>query len=337
MKKVSLYFLFALVPLALFAGGVSDKDLVNTQSVDITGIQSISIRYGAEDVVFLVSPENKLIIKEYMTRDDKSYYASVSKSGGVLEIKEGKRPAFRNFSSKTEVYMPAAFAGSLDCTIGSGRITSEIEDMVLSNVSISGGSGTIIVRNVTGEKCSIKVGSGRISAGMIRASTVLSTSSGDVNVDGVSGTEHSLASSSGNVSAGLVSGTRSELKCSSGKIEVGTAIGIVNAVNSSGSITITGLQGSGNFETNSGTISIGFIEPSGDVSFAASSGNINIAVSKNVAFTLDAETSSGTVEFVTNDGREKIKRESVLYSVGASPEFTIKARVNSGSVNVELK
>ncbi len=339
MIKKNLFFgLLLLLPFALNAGGVSEKNLVNTQAMDVSGLESISITYGADDIVFLESQDSQLVIKEYMTRDNKDYYAKITRSGSSLEIKEGKRPRVWNFSSKVEVYMPKAIGGSLTCRVGSGNIDSKIPELIFSGITLHTSSGDITAGNISAQTCAITVSSGSINVGKIIADTEIGAASGSIRLAEVSGDSHEIRSSSGKITIGSISGSESRISCSSGNIEIGEARrGMFYINSSSGGIHISSFDGKGTFDASSGDIKIDFMTPRGDIVFKVTSGSISMALPKASSFTLDAESSSGNVTLSSSDSGEKTRKQSILYSTGPSPAFTIKAKTSSGSINVELK
>ena len=70
----------ALFLLLTAAAGVYEQEdlpLVNTQTVSLEGVGSLSISYGSDDITIRKSDSNNLSIREYMERDRPRYYANV--------------------------------------------------------------------------------------------------------------------------------------------------------------------------------------------------------------------------------------------------------------------
>jgi len=57
-------------------------------------IKNITISYDDENISFFESENNNLIIKEYMSKDKKSYHAKVSENKDSIQISEGAKSIF---------------------------------------------------------------------------------------------------------------------------------------------------------------------------------------------------------------------------------------------------
>ena len=106
--------LAAVLPLLLLLAGftglfaLEDLPLVNTQTISLEGIDTLSISYGHGGVVLRESSSGELVIREYMNRDKARYYAELTRTAGELRIRRGGRPWFFGFlfRSRAEMSMP---------------------------------------------------------------------------------------------------------------------------------------------------------------------------------------------------------------------------------------
>ena len=136
------------------------------------------------------------------------------------------------------------------------------------------GSGDIDVEAVNGT-AKVKSGSGTVSAGHVDQALVVTTGSGDVHVH-QSGRTASLTAGSGDISVGELVG-EVVIKTGSGDIEVGRLDGSLVSKTGSGSLTVR-RAGTGSVRAN------------------GASGDIGIGVEHGTAAWLDLSTVSGRVE-----------------------------------------
>jgi len=138
---------------------------------------------------------------------------------------------------------------------------------------VTTGSGDIDVEAVTGG-AKLKTGSGAVSAGQVGEALLVSTGSGNVSVH-QSGRSATLTAGSGDISIGELAG-QVVTKSGSGDVEVGRLGGALLTKSGSGSLTVRRAT-------------------SGSVKATGASGNISIGVEEGTAAWLDVSTVSGRV------------------------------------------
>lgn len=61
---------------------------------DLNNISDLEIAYDEENVTFCDGRSEKLVIREYMTDDNRRYYANTEIQGKRLHISEGGKASF---------------------------------------------------------------------------------------------------------------------------------------------------------------------------------------------------------------------------------------------------
>jgi hypothetical protein len=110
---------------------------------------------------------------------------------------------------------------------------------------------------------------------------------------------------------------------------------IIKARSSNGSVTVSGITGSGTLDTSNGTITIE--DSSGEFSAETSNGSINMS---NVNGEFDAETSNGKITFLgsfesESDNTFKSSNGSVDVTFADEPDLDLDARTSNGTVDSE--
>ncbi|GHU17317.1 hypothetical protein FACS1894163_08070 [Spirochaetia bacterium] len=264
MKTNFLVIAFLVLSTVLaYSGGLSEKNLVNTQEIELKNIDDLSVVYTWENVDLFENDTDKLIIKEYMTINKSNYYARITSTGDKIRIEKGKRPfglgtgiLFNSFSARIEVYLPASYTKNISVKTASGNIKADGE-FSCSEISLESSSGNISVNELTADTVNIKSSSGNIRGETINGNPGIRTGSGSIVFDNIDG----------NVSA----------KSSSGRIELKRVTGGVTAEASSGSIRCT------------------VTESAGNISLTAKSGGVTLNLPRNLVFNFSSRTSSGSL------------------------------------------
>jgi len=198
-------------------------------------------------------------------------------------------------------------------------------------VSARSGSGDVIVEG-TQLLVSARTGSGDISVRKLGGTADLTTGSGDITAAGVAG-RAKLGTGSGDIEAsgigaGLAASTGSGdiLASLSGKGDVETSTG-------SGDIELTGVIGAITASTGSGDVSVNGT-PAGDWKVSTASGSLAVRVPADSGFTLNARSSSGSLNIdVPLSGEARQERRRVQGTVrGGGP--TLELSSASGSISV---
>ncbi|MBA2353867.1 MAG: DUF4097 family beta strand repeat protein [Acidobacteria bacterium] len=181
-------------------------------------------------------------------------------------------------------------------------------------VAANSGSGSVSVSGVE-EAVKANTGSGDIVVTSIDGDVKLQTGSGNLQVKDVRRAA-SLSTGSGSVDATLTGKGDVRVSTGSGDIRLGGVIGLVTASTGSGDVAVDG-------------------SPTGEWKLSAASGNVRVTVPSSHGFTLDARTSSGSVDVdapLTAQG--KMDRRHVQGTVrGGGP--TLRLSTASGSIAVK--
>jgi hypothetical protein len=305
--------------LAACGEGMTDLDLVNQQEIDVAHINSIDVLYHADSIMLFSGDADRIIIKEYMSRDNSDYYATVATAGNKLTVESGRRPwgLMIMFRTRIEVYLPASYPHPITVKTSSGSIKAD-DDYACSNLHLECSSGSISVNAITAESISLRTSSGSIHGQRLTGNLDLRTSSGSIAVEHIEG----------DVSA----------EASSGSITFEQAEGRVAAKTSGGRIRVDALAGALTAQASSGSIHCGISALTGDLSLTASSGSVNLELARTAAFNFSARTSSGglSTPFPDRLSSPVTDRRLVQGVIGSDrdPPYEINIRTTAGAIRV---
>lgn len=255
--------------------GGEGPTLVNEQSMDMSGVKLVSVDYIMENVVFYQGESDKLVYREYLTRNDSSCLGKAERKDGALTIKTGERPKDGTWQSGyVEIYLPASYAGSLNVETTSGNITVPV---------LNGGDAISSV-------------SGNLSAAAANGVQRLETTSGNITLE----------------SAALKAG--STINSVSGDIRVGQMTGAPYIGTTSGNITVERMEGYGEYTTTSGGIDLTYLAVKGDISVSSTSGTVRLGLPVGLGMDFDARSNSGSIH-TPFDGELTVRKRSKSGSV----------------------
>jgi hypothetical protein len=332
-----------LAVLILLAGGgaygLEDLPLVNTQTLSLAGMEDLAISYGHDELILRESETGELVIKEYMSRDHSRYYARVSRAGGALRIRRGRRPWLGwNWKARAEIYLPRSFRGNLRIANASGNLSADMDLSGYKTVDVTVNSGKALFKDIAGGTVSVRVNSGELELRALEGSSFVSVSSGRLRISRMAGEEHRLKVSSGGLRIGGLEG-RAVLELTSGSIAVDRVRGGVEARVSSGLLELDDIVGPGSFEVSSGNLRMNLTELPEDLCFRLSSGDIELGIPLEIPINLDVTASSGNLR-VYEGGTEILRvsgNSTVLRPLGTGAERTIQARISSGNLTINRR
>lgn len=297
MKKITMRIAIVLSALSLTACGSKGTN-PHTLTYEIDHIHDVVISYDEEDINFFESPDDTLIIKEYMTDADSKYYAKVDIGQGYIHVSEGGKPLLGSFSRHIEVYLPKAYAGSLTVTSTNGNVDFSELDMEVSSLRVD---------------CS----SGKVRIGTVYADTIhLSSSGGTLDVDRLEGKEIRISTTSGKVVCDEISGN-------------------VTYVSTSGDIEIKSAVGEGNYKAeNSGILDITYTDVTGDLYLYNKNDDVELKLPKDLHFRFEAVTKNGSVS-TPFESVLSLKNDTVMGTVGDNPDIIVKTETRNGNIKVE--
>jgi DUF4097 and DUF4098 domain-containing protein YvlB len=252
--KLFLILLFAILGVnQLFAIGT--LDLVNSQTFDMNLVENLIVSYSSDNIVLLESSDNRLVLKEFMTRNNTDYFAKIDDSQSTITIRNGKRPWL--IRTRIEIYIPKIFTDNLEVNLRSGNLTANYS-MKHKAIKLSVSSGNLKASNISSENVVVEV------------------SSGNITIDELIGNELTVRNGSG-------------------IINISSFQGKANTVNRSGNIVLSNFVGEGTFDVKSGNIDLTVNDIIGDIFLSSNSGTIDLIMGRNISFYLDAEVRSGTI------------------------------------------
>jgi DUF4097 and DUF4098 domain-containing protein YvlB len=297
MKTEVFIFLFMMLNFtSVFCVNVLENP-VNVQEIDLRNIDDIVFNYNSENITLFKNNTDLLIIKEYMSKDNKDYYAKITNSKNKLVIEAGRRPMFSIFKARIEIYIPVSNK-NITIRTSSGEIEGN-EEYTAQTINIESSSGNILVSNVTAGTVNFKASSGSIRCKTANGNTGIHTRSGDI-VFGMINGNVSAEAASGSIKLGSVNGNAG-IQTSSGDVTLDSISGNISAESSSGKIKLGSVNGAIVAAASSGEIHCTVTENAGDILITSSSGNVELNMPINSAFKFFSKTSSGSLRTPFND------------------------------------
>ncbi len=271
--------------------------LVNTLTFDTEDFDSLRLDYDADDLQLLESDSNKVVVKEYMNENKKSYYARTYRQNGVQVITEGRRPRRSSFESYIELYIPKDYTGSLSLHSTSGTIQSEIALNLSGDFSVDTTSGRVIISNTK----AAKIGA--------------SSTNGSLSFENTAADEISVTTTNAITSLKQVNG-------------------VIRYQSKGGKLTASELLGSGSFNASGeGSIDLSFTDVTSDIFAYSKNGTLTVALPKELAFKFSATTKEGSIDTSFAD-QLAITENTSAGIVGASPDITIELETRNGAIKV---
>jgi DUF4097 and DUF4098 domain-containing protein YvlB len=339
MKTSFLALVLLLVTGAsAYCGGLSEADLVNEREIGTENMRDIVILYQWESITVLHNSTDTIILKEYMSEDNPRYYAGITNAGNTVTIERGRRPVglfLNSFNARVEVFIPKSYMNSVTIKTTSGNIEL-LDEFVCSTINMESSSGNIRVDNLRAGTAGIRASSGNINAGALEGDIFAETSSGQINLDRISGSLRATASSGG-VKNALAQGNVS-VSTGSGNINLGAINGDVSLEASGGNIRTGIVEGNIRAETMSGNINCSAGETMENIALASTSGGITLAIPRTISSNFSARSSSGGLstpfpEKLFNPVSDRNTVQGIIG--GENPAKDIAIKTNSGSIRVD--
>lgn len=302
MKCKKFMSLFSMSFFMLFllsgCGKQPSAKLTNELTFSLEDIQNVAISYDDENVSFFESENDNLIIKEYMSKDKKSYHAKVSQSKGSIQISEGGKPFFKDgFTRYIEVYLPNSYSENLKVTTTNGTIDMSEMELDMNTIRVDTTSGVFKLKKAAAEEIHFSSTSGELELGSIAANQI-------------------------------------KIETTRGKVSCETADGNVTYTSTSGDAEFKSARGSGTYKANnSGKLSVTYEEVTGDLSFYNKNDNVELKLPAALSFEFEAITKNGSIH--TNfQGDISVKDDMTSGTVGSNPTAAIKVETKNGNIEV---
>lgn len=188
MNKKSGLIVGCLLLMVLMLGGWRSGNLykgkinlVNTQTLDLSGNEEISVTYNMDDINFYENDENKIVIKEYMNKNQKKYYAKIDQTDEAISIQAGNRRKVKRLIAYVKIYLPKSFQGKLTAKTTSGDIEHRL-GAHLAAAKFQTTSGDIDFKQLNASNISIQTTSGDVNGKDFSGKLVAKSTSGDLEV-----------------------------------------------------------------------------------------------------------------------------------------------------------
>lgn len=310
-------FMVLSMPRGRFYIGGGNAMLRHTENMKIDERTALDLVAYSENIYFLRSDNDELIIKEYYRSATKK--ADIKKNDQAVTIRCEQETnimvwGMGTANERIEIYLPQKYAGNVKIAVSSGAIKSDVH-FTGERLSFESSSGSISLQDLIADNVSIKASSGSIKADGIMGDTTIKTNSGTIKVDGIKG-DATVNASSGSVTINRLEGL-ADIHTSSGSVKVFSVIGGVTA------------------KASSGTVRIEVAELKGNVNVTSSSGSVSIDLPKDSAFKFSAETSSGSIKTDFDASLSFNSRgNSANGTVGGDTNYLVSAKASSGTVRV---
>lgn len=359
MKSAMSITILALVSLITMPVGA--EELKEYRNIDIKNIDKIRVDMEKINPVVvgmcILKGEQNLNIETYKGDDLKINLSGsittnkekskprlrVKKNGNILDIivDTEQSPFYGKLKRTAKIYLdiiiPESYKGSLDFSATSAYVTAK--SLNLSNLEGTLTSGTMKVSQINCNEAKLQSTSGGIEVFNLKApKTNISASSGTIEAKGIKTDTIDIGTTSGSIILSGIDTKDIKMKSSSGRINVDNLVcskGTIGAT--SGSITIERSQGAFYINTSSGNIKADISKVLGDSSFETTSGSINLDLSDNASFKLEANTQSGSIkcDFPITLEQKNNNNSKKLYGRVSDGGPTLKLQASSGSIKIK--
>ncbi len=325
---------------------ITAEALLKHEEISLDNTKNIIIETSRHSIQIRKTNEDKIKVSQYGNPDsmnEELFMVSSSSDGVHIYIKKAFHLEIFSLNMYKEaliVEIPEDFKGNLDASASSGSIKIE-DDFELSNVKLSNSSGnTRIYNSLVADSLNVNSSSGSIKFNGIVTANNVSAKANSGSIRSTMGIKANgnldLNTSSGSIDIDNDTTSRDlYAHTNSGSIRMANVyVEEYNIKSTSGSIKIDNITGGGHVKTTSGGIRLELNSPKGDIDVTSSSGSIRLALESSLQFTLNAQTSSGSIK--TNFATQKNDRGNfATANIGDNPTANITAMASSGGIRVE--
>lgn len=298
-------FLFGMV----FTAKAQMKTLVDVNK-SYTGINRIEVNGGALEIEYEGSPSlEEINIDAFLESNNHEQDIIFVTVGEVLKISHkvnNSNSGWRNMRTKGHIKIRGPRDMELEMRGGSGKIL--VDNVTAENTGLTVGSGTIVARNISGNLAA-KAGSGNITLKNIKGDVDGSVGSGKTKIEDVIGNV-SFSSGSGGINAQNVDG-------------------LIHVSLSSGHAKLENIGELGHLKLSSGNLNASNAGLGPNTSLSGSSGNFRIQTPTNLKeFNFYMKATSGNITVGNSRGGRSLTLDN-----GAAHD--IKGSITSGNISIE--
>ncbi len=273
--------------------------LVNEINFDMGEIQQILVQYHYAKINVLPSDNEKIVLQEYISRDNPDYYANTNQSGDKLTISQGKYPYLLPLKVIIQLMIPKNYRGKLMVDDNAG-ITNISDIANLSQLTLKSNSGSCQIQNVSAVESRISANSGTLKVNRFKSSEqlIVEIKSGSFKFDDLLSQDLQVS-----LKSGVVKGQE--------------------------------FVGGGSIKTTSGSINFGIKDLSNDLRIEANSGTLTIVPDSALDYNFDLSAKSGTVKSPRNAVMDHDTLSFQDGKVGKNPQHLIRAVAKSGTIKLK--
>jgi len=278
---------------------VESLQMTDEDNFEAEDIKQLNISYDSATIKLVPTSGDKIIFREYMSRNNPKYQAKTDLQEGTLTIIQTQTPHFLPLKIKAQLLIPKKFQGDITISSHSGKVSLQ-ELSNLKDIKVSVNSGLLNVRDIQANSLLVKANSGKIVLEDLKIATdlLLKTGSSAINLDDVISNNYLLEANSGTIKA----------------IE---------------------LSGAGQIKAKSGIIKVNFGQITGDITVESVSGTVKLIMPDEASYNFDLEASSGIVKMGPQANYKHDIQSLKEGTVGDDPSFNLITRVKSGTIKVE--
>ena len=304
-------------------------ELRNTIELPLGEVGALDVIYTSRSIKVYPTTGDTIVIKEYLLDEHKEGLATVTYEDLEGELYGRKKAVvkgnqdnvitvfgFNAGTERIEIYLPESGLDSLQIKLGSGSVSAQDNfAWTGKGLQVTTGSGSIKWQETTAQTAQFTSGSGSIQLKSIEAELQVTASSGSIKLEDIVG-NMTLASGSGSM-------------------KVYDSKGVMSVAAGSGSITVENLIGGGAFATGSGSIKVNVEEATCDIGIGAGSGSVKLVLPKDLSFTLEAKSGSGSIDTDFDEALSYNKKcNEVSGVVGENPTCTVTVETKSGMIDI---
>jgi len=177
-------------------GFAGKRELVNRVIVPLEGCHGVEVDYAVGQLELCHSHDGTLIVEEYMNRNDSSTFCTVNQSGGVVQVRNGRRQSQFLLQVQVKIYIPDDFHGDVTVVTTSGGVKSEAE-WELRQLTVRSVSGSVKLDEVEASSVFIHTTSGAIRIEEIHGAAKLHSVSGTIKCGEICGSGEFKTTSGG--------------------------------------------------------------------------------------------------------------------------------------------
>ncbi|GKQ42631.1 hypothetical protein RD055328_05540 [Companilactobacillus sp. RD055328] len=272
--------------------------LVNNVQYDLSQINEVTINYKNDHIELKQSPNNQLIVKEYMSRNNDRYNLTSNSTGdGQLYIKQGDRPIMWHIHSRIEIFVPQKYAGKINVLNRNGSmfITDLNNELKLS---VTASNGAISVENAVLTKLN------------------LFCANGAIKVNNLTVSEANLISNNGSITGSNLTGEYT-IKTRNGAIKTSM------------------INGSGSFSSNNGSVKVDFNKVTGDINTYTKNGSIRLMIPEDSSVEFSLQSKMGIVKNKLSGAKMKVEAQGFIEGICIdNPQYKLVGKSDHGTVRL---